>query len=409
MPDPFATLPAPLPLMIFEALEDLSTAHCLLQASPAANATFEECYCKITEAILCKFVPKLQQLLRRIIIIRSDALSIKDDLVSPRNLDNFLATCVLDKNFGATPLSTATVSLSAVRSFISSARHIQEVSASFFEEFLSRVNNIKPSYLLNQSYRYSRKYPRVLPEGRTYEPVKCGPPSWVEEQRVHRALWRLELYFNLVEITKPSSESDSQVWNLLKDEGPHRVWLEWPITDAELASICGGAIPTGLLPDWQADEMDDIYGFLYEFSGGKMPRSAQQPHLAKLPAIAPKDLATAQPLPYQNATVANWYQSPIHLEQSAPAVHFFQIFLHDEPFSPLYNSSFKPFRRLGFGIWDREKMARLGLIHLSHYVQPPRVSEIYWVGPFQDSPKMDDLYFRWTSLVNGDHVYKGED
>ena len=202
MPDPFSTLPAPLPLMIFEAIEDLSTLNYLLQFSPAANVIFESYYCEIIEAVLTNFVPHLQQLLRTIVSIRSDRLRIGDELDSPEALDIFLDDRAINKNAGATPLFKATVSLSAVRSLIRSASRVQQLSTSLFEELLDRTNSTKPSYLFNDSPETEKR--RILlnedikppdsPEGHSYKPLKCGNPSLVEEQRVYRALWRLQLY-----------------------------------------------------------------------------------------------------------------------------------------------------------------------------------------------------------------------
>ena len=117
MPDPFSTLSAPLPLMIFEGIEDLSTLNYLLHSSPAANAIFETCYCKISEAVLSSFVPQLQQLLHTVLIIRSNRLSIREGLESPHHLDDFLHTCALNNSTAIKPLINASVSLSAVEAF----------------------------------------------------------------------------------------------------------------------------------------------------------------------------------------------------------------------------------------------------------------------------------------------------
>ncbi len=40
-----------------------------------------------------------------------------------------------------------------------------------------------------------------------------------------------------MEITKPHSDSDDQVWDQPKDRRSHRVWIEWSGANVPLASI----------------------------------------------------------------------------------------------------------------------------------------------------------------------------
>ena len=383
MPDPFSTLPAPLPLIILKAIEDLSTLNYLLQSSPAANVIFERYYSEITEAVLCNFVPQLQQLLRTVVIIRSDRSNISDELDSPEALDKFVATRALNNDAGAQPLSTATVSLLAVRSLTSYASHVQEVSVSFFEELLDRVNGIKPSYLLDQ-LQDLRDYRGRLPKGRPYEPLKCCHPSWVEEQRVYRALWRLQLYFDLVRITRPSPGVTSQVWDLLKNEGPYRVWGK-------------------LKHFWELDEMDSVYRFLSDCLDATTMPSTHPPHLSKLPVTESKFVTSPKNIPCDDYVASKWGQTKNNLNCRSPAVNAFSSIrrsfdtaLYNSGFEPFQRFDFEQFRRLGFEIWDREKMARLGLISVPRFVKQPGFC---WVGPVRNGSGVFEYYFRWKSLM----------
>ena len=101
MPDPFSTLPLPLPLMILDAIEDFATLGYLLQSSSIANVIFEEFYCEIAEAVLSNLAPQLQRLLRTIVYIRSDRLAIGSQLTSSEALDSFLSHRVLNDSAGA--------------------------------------------------------------------------------------------------------------------------------------------------------------------------------------------------------------------------------------------------------------------------------------------------------------------
>jgi len=137
MPDPFATLPAPLPLIILEAIEDLPTVHNLLLASPAASYYFEQYYVEVTEAILSNYEPELQQLLRTMILFRSSAENRSSKLASPKDLRNFLGSYLLKRSawyscIDITSLSKSTTSPQAIRSSITSAPVIRQASSWFF-------------------------------------------------------------------------------------------------------------------------------------------------------------------------------------------------------------------------------------------------------------------------------------
>ena len=241
------------------------------------------------------------------------------------------------------------------------------------------MNNIKPSYLLDQSYRYYSSYPKKLPEGRPYETVECDHPSWIEEQRVHRSLWHLEVYFDLVTITEPTLGNASQVWDLLKHEGPHRAWPE--------------------LMKWEIDEMDCVYELLQEILEETRSSSARPAHLTNITLLEQKHVTAPLSIPIDHDSLYDWCQATVYLNKETSAVNSFYS-VGSSPFSPLSKTSFRPFRRLGFGIWDLEKMARLGLTHLSMRLQPPRVSEMYWVGPFKRSPRTDDFLIQVAESFN---------
>ena len=343
MPDPFSILPLPLPLIIFDSIEDFTTLNCLLQSSPAANIIFRRFYGEIAEAVLSYLSPQLQRLLRTIVYIRSDCLSINGKLTSSEALDSFLSARVVNDIAGEEPLSNATVSLAAVRSLIKSASHVQQSASSFFEEFVDRVNSIKRSYLLENSYD---GYRAILPKGCHYDLIECGAASWIEEQRVCRALWRLQLYFDLMMIARPRPGATSPVWNLLNSRGPHRVW---------------GKLKPELL--WELGEIDCVYDFLCEcFDATRMPLTHRS-HLTELPATNPKILMAPRSMPYRDHDLRTWTYPIENIDRPSPGVSKIQALQY--AFSPpLRYSRFKLLQRLGFNVLDWERMAGLGLLEV---------------------------------------------
>ena len=232
----------------------------------------------------------------------------------------------------------------------------QQASASFFETFLDRVNSIKPSYLFDDSHDDLEYFRNNAPEGRPYEPLKCDNPSWIQEQRVGRALWRLQLCFDLVTITRPSPGNASQVWDLLKNEGPYRVW-----SDLEKLH--------------ELDEIECVYKFLREFPDAITTAFTKPPHLTKNSTIKPKFVALPKSTPYGDLESSSWEQTPSHLDCCSPGLlAFMRIQIR---FNWYLWEPFEPFRRLSFCIWDREKMTRLWLIKVPAFVEQPEPS---WLG-----------------------------
>ena len=144
MPDPFSTLPLPLPLFICNGLEDLGTLHYLLQASRAASALFAEHHCEIIESILSNFVPLLQRLLRAVVYTRSQPAQIRAQCDTVQAFDILCGNRFLDVDAGAAPLTMATMTLAAVRSLAETASQVQSLPAAFFVAFLGKIDNSEP-------------------------------------------------------------------------------------------------------------------------------------------------------------------------------------------------------------------------------------------------------------------------
>ena len=140
MPDPFSTLPLPLPLFIFNGLEDLGTLHYLLQASRAASALFAEHHCEIIESILSNFVPPLQRLLSSVVYTRFQPAQIRAQCDTVQAFDVLRGNRFLDADAGAAPLTMATTTLAAARSLAETASQVQSLSAAFSVAFLGKID-----------------------------------------------------------------------------------------------------------------------------------------------------------------------------------------------------------------------------------------------------------------------------
>ena len=353
MPDPFSSLPSPLPLMILKQLEDFRTVHYLLRASPAAAAIFENYDCEITEVILGDLVPSLQRLPRLIVLIRSKPTSLRAQCDSVEVFEEFRKTVLFNADVGSSPLTPSTAKHAAIRSLVATGSHVQCLSTCFFETNIEWLNEIEP-YCSKNAWPV-QPWKRVPgPEHTPYKIMRCYAPSWIEEQRVHRALWRIALYFDLRTITGLHVGQDPTLSYISAKQGPRIVWYRGYQRFREAPRIT--------FPSWEVQEIDTVFEFLSE-------RSISE--LQNLPYIQSESFGVLQRMPVANTEAAQWQQLSSDLQDPGPGFEYLRSkerelsFLNDNDgyqiASPREEEDFNPLRRLCMCIWDKEKLARLGL------------------------------------------------
>ncbi|RAK83637.1 hypothetical protein BO79DRAFT_160474 [Aspergillus costaricaensis CBS 115574] len=79
------------------------------------------------------------------------------------------------------------ISQASLREMVHVAANIQRLACACLTTFLSRIRGVKPMCHM----RYGGD---EVP----YEPREAGPPSWIEEFRVYRALWHFQFYSDLL-------------------------------------------------------------------------------------------------------------------------------------------------------------------------------------------------------------------
>ena len=280
-------------------------------------------------------------------------------------------------------------SFSAARSLVNSASQIQQISGAFFKVLLERVNNIKPSYLVakigHRRKTFGKHGSRKHAQGCRYEPLRCSSASWIEQQRVCRALWCLQIYLDLVAILEPVKTRFPQVWDLLKKDGPYAIW---PKTSKFVF----------------AEEIQCVYEFMCEFADDGSPSSIHPRHISKFPTLQPQAITSLQKRPNTDWDLLEALEQNPRLI-NAPAAAIIRISAQlGRWYSPLYECNFEPFRRLGFSIWDGQKLLRLGLTRLpDKRLTPDQVKENTPTPALALAPgglvNEDDHLFRWYSLV----------
>ncbi|KAG6999608.1 hypothetical protein G7Y79_00033g067960 [Physcia stellaris] len=378
MPDAFSTLPAPLPLMIAEEIEALPTLHHLLQASPTINAVLEHDHARIMKAILARYPAQLQQLLRlRLKLCGDDGIAEKIQTSSSIEFYQYLEKFLQDSS----EISKTFTTSEAVKSLLSAANNIQQLTRHILDVHISRINSIKPSYQTDPNYTY--RLCKGLPECRTYEPIRYTSSSWVEEQRISRALWHLQLYVDIVSMREAGRVSNTvdDITLVLRRDGPQRVWNK--------------------LAKWELEEIDCVHDYLVEMSKTTKPCSSDSPYLVSMPVITHLPVALPASYPYDDEYTRAWAQRELHLNRQNTAVGLMRI-MRNQHDSPLRGCDFKPFWRLGFWIWDTKRMATLGLVAIPTFIREQNEQELKEAGldqlPTRHSLSMDELFTRWRSV-----------
>ena len=281
--------------------------------------------------------------------------------------------------------------LAALKQLIELAHRIQLLSHLWLRTHVKRLNSLRPQHLAKSSFVFS-SYPfRKYPDGKEYKFVKSGPATWVEEYRVVRAIWRLQLFCLL---TKPNT----RVTVRTDDEAPF-IECSIPYRQHEFSK------QLSLLTKWETDEILCIQDYLD--SARISLRAPPSTHDEKISASSPtnntnlsptvstpRGAAPSPPTAYQK------YQDVIAVKRSTEAYNFFHRYGLRHPTSPLQRSSWDNFRRLGFGIWDQERMCQMELFRMPAAVRDERGGK---------DLSIDDVGFTWKSIeeagmADSDHV-----
>ena len=378
-------LPLPLTLDILKCLTDLSSLHQILCTSPAAEFIFAEYYCEVVESIISNFIPGLANVMRTIAAMRSYPDRVRRQCQSVEAFNIFRNSKILARKAGTKPLRKQTTSLAAIRSLVATDSHVQKLRAMFFKEHLRRVNSIIPYDIHWKEEVSTRDQWAMMCRGShtseliPYSFSLCGESSWIEEQRVLRALWRIVVIFDLQKIAQPNSQQGSEMANALSIHVPERVW------------------PQKYVRDFRMQELRCVLDFLDD------PYDLNPTELYSLPRINKEPPSFPKPTPYfgTDRIADYWYETPASLSLRSPGYYNWCKEQRPSQYpSSLHGHDFKTWRKLGLGIWDMKKMARLGLIN---FPRPP--CKRYKMGLHGTVPTDSEINIRWLSLKHNSRSF----
>ncbi|KAI9833945.1 MAG: hypothetical protein M1819_003454 [Sarea resinae] len=336
---------------------DLPSLHRLLHASPATFRLFDGYAVEITESILetDPMTRQIPETIHVVALIRSSELPYD-------NLDDFIkryisASLDLDWGYSYIPPTTfpKTTSPAILRGILASAHQISCLMLTCLRHYLDRVMAISPERPVDKAFTYNLISRgdvffgpafRRRPESESYAIEDAGPPTWVEEQRVTRGFWRVQLFHDL------------------KTAAAHSR-LGWPKEDVERL---------------QAMEPIDLYnehyrGFHFEFEEIQTvvdyTRELEAGNAASLPPVYEVKRSWPSPKPGTNG-ITYIDGSELRIAESMRMQIWENLSTSDA--SPLRYFSFKPFRRLGFAFWVEEKLSALGF--MDYPSRPERWGEL---------------------------------
>jgi hypothetical protein len=88
-----------------------------------------------------------------------------------------------------------------LRSILVTAHRISLLTPNCLSYYLDQLQTIKPEVPVDGNFSYGggrrRNATRKQPESRRLLVEKLEPPAWIEEQRVERAIWRVQFFYDL--------------------------------------------------------------------------------------------------------------------------------------------------------------------------------------------------------------------
>ncbi|XEV00946.1 hypothetical protein FSHL1_006233 [Fusarium sambucinum] len=393
-------LPPEILLPVITNLPDLNSLWKLLQASPHVWRLFEDgsTSLAITEGILSgpqsTIPPKIRQLIRGVILVRSGTLPFENLAeFGSQFMKAMIPALIPDeatvKTLGPESLSHRS-SPAVLRSVVATSYHLSALSQSYLASCLERLRDpsFRPLHAHNPSPHYTHDYKdteEYVPAwdreffGTPFHVVDMGQPTWVEEMRVVRVMWIMQLVgeMQLLLDSKPNIGWSKEDVSRLLDMGPVDLFHEpdSPVSDIEPIKSAMDYLATLRNPDKDhlyrlpaapAPSLDNRWttalpNYNEVFMEVKAYRLNGKFHWLRNRSQVPEGAT-----PVEAPTVTEekmWEQTAKAFDLRPYGVNLWHRLRDDghSGGSPLPGVSFKSFRPLGLAFWDRKRLWLLGL------------------------------------------------
>ncbi|KAF7531041.1 hypothetical protein G7054_g9275 [Neopestalotiopsis clavispora] len=322
-------LPVELCLSILQHC-DLSSLWHLTLASRHVAAVFDEYALETIEKVIAKSVPEQTRALMRAVIRTRAACG--------PNLEAAQSITAIDSD----PLRRDEVGDRSIpRRFLSLAHHLHTTAHATADYYIEQSLTVRPWSALKfngKEFCIQKRFDEA--EKCEYHPLKTGSSSWVEEQRIIKQLWRIQLFFEL-----NNSQAHGRLDWSCEDQ--------YPLVDiAEFFTI----------RDFELQQLFTVYDFLHHTPEQQQAMGSYKIPAAATTAVAATELQThlvcAQPV---RSRCDHYQQGLSHLDRPPLSYIFQRLMARGGQGGPITGLPFDPYRKYGFAIWDDQRMADLGL------------------------------------------------
>ncbi|KAF9873158.1 hypothetical protein CkaCkLH20_09321 [Colletotrichum karsti] len=360
----FENLPTEVLIHILTHIDDFHCVWNLLISSPASYRIFNH-YSKeiFWPAISESTIPsQTQDIIRFIIQLRAGAFQKTNlnDII--RKIKDREGGIVLGKSEELgydlpTRDSTKVPSLGVLRAVLRTAAQVHCLSRSCIEHYLRQLAAAKE---MGRVEWLSRE-----------EPMENA--SWLEEQRVLRALWRVQL---VLELRQAARTSD----------------VLCPPEDPE----CGASLDLESFYDSRTSNLKAAYhevmtvlDYLQTLEDGKSGAGLSRRDSLPLPPVS--SLKDLRPATMRTPDTAMMRRS--HLVMPTDSLWIVDS-MGRGAHSPIKYAGFEPYRSLGFAVWDRHRLAHLGL------ASPPGHGRVTGLGSY---------FSCWLRLLSAEDLARAEE
>ena len=347
--NPFSTLPLEIRLAILSCIADLPTLHRLTYTSSAMKDAFESAPANIARQFLCKCPTRFRQVVVATARVHQSEVFHRtkgEKLVHDRhtNPNSMELQAGVDDGQDVGNISQIT-SKETIQWLLLIACRIEQLSESFLNLLLDRLDRLELEHISDSSFRFHWEFyhasVKPYPQGRPYIPQRRETVSWVEYYRVNLCLWSA-LLRSLH--TKSCVNSEDGCTGHSFESYNHLVESE----------------------HWRRDQIELVERFLNTegVTLGSLDGEALQSHLVEsgFYTCPPPSIPIISEHP-TDSDASTWGQGIQSAEMPSVADHWFSI---QAQFNGWYNNlmrglPWEPFRQLGFGFWDRQRMCGLGL------------------------------------------------
>lgn len=390
-------------LQIMTELTDLDSLYNLILASPKAWRLFNEYSCLITESVLSSpdslLAPGIQQFIRALILIRNSQkpFACPEDFVyfihkhMAKNTDNGIKYDDLD-NLTAKVTASLAAAITVDKppnevlwSVVATARHVSVLTHGCLHFYLARIRSpsFTPKYL-----DYARNCvdpgdptpPRMTDfEGTPLVTADIGQPSWVEETRVSRALWFVQLAHEVI-LSAPQWRSSKAGAEFKKPqdfirENVNHSLVNGPAEEVETVILYLKNLtsqpetkqkePYYRLPRPQQGYSDADWTTplpelrQQEWEDGQYYRLVYPNKVVEIDLPPSMENMTGEP---SKSTVSRWNQTCAAIDGPSINIEYWASLSNDMLSSSIPDVRFNSYRQLGFALWDRKRMFFLDLI-----------------------------------------------